>query len=356
MRPVLSKELVRSVLAQWTGIPVEHIVKGADSYVSLENLQEKLNSVIFGQEEAIRAVVDALKRRAVLRKEGAVARPIATLMFIGPSGTGKTELAKQIAIHFFGDQRRLIKINMNDFREPHTASRLVGAPPGYVGYNQGGQLISAISKEPFSVVLFDEIEKAHPEVVVNILLQMMGEGVLTDMSTGTIVDCSSVMILMTSNLGNTGVGQRNIGFSQIESSNDERHYRQRVIDAVWDFFPPEFIGRIDDIIIFNHLGEEALMRIFDREVHSLEEQLSANGSVRIKISELARKIFSQEARDEQLGARTVQKVFSERIEKPCSELKLSGYLERDKPLLITVDLDAEGRFVYEVCNMSDEEK
>jgi len=357
MRPVLSKEIVRGIIAQWTGMPVERIDESGIHDEGLTGLEDKLNSAIFGQEEAVRVVVEALKRRFALRQEDFSTRPIANFMFIGPSGTGKTELARQLAVYFFGDAKRLIKIDMNDFREPHTASRLVGAPPGYVGYNQGGQLTEAIRKEPFSAVLFDEVEKAHPEVVINVLLQMMGEGVLTDMSTGALVDCSNVMILMTSNIGNIDESQRNIGFSRDESSNDETHYRQRVIDAVRSFFPPEFIGRIDDIIVFNHLGEEACMLIFDREVQNLERRLSMCGApaIRIRISELARRIFSQEAKDEQAGARAVQKVFNRRIEEPCSELKIGGHLEKDEPLMIHIDLDSEGRFVYEVRRVADED-
>lgn len=357
MRPVLTREIVKSVIAQWTGIPAERIGASEAGDEGLTGLEEKLNSAIFGQEEAVKAVAEALRRRFALRQEAASTGPIASLMFVGPSGTGKTELAKQLAVHFFGDTRKLIKINMNDFREPHTVSRLVGAPPGYVGYNQGGELTEAIRKEPFSAVLFDEVEKAHPEVVTNVLLQMMGEGVLTDMSSGALVDCSDVIVLMTGNLGNRDEGKRGIGFGHAEENHDEKHYRRRVIEAVRSAFPPEFMGRIDNIIVFNHLSEEARMRILDREVQSLAERLSASGkqpSVKIVMSELARKIFLEEARDDEAGARAVQRVFSRRIEEPCSELRMGGHLERDEPLAITVDLDDEGRFVYEVRSIAHE--
>ena len=290
MRPVLTREIVRSVVAQCTGIPAQRMGESEIGGDELMGLEDKLNSVIFGQEEAIKTVADALKRRLFLRQEEASTRPIANLMFVGPSGTGKTELARQLARHFFGDAGKLIKINMNDFREPHTAARLVGAPPGYVGYDQGGELTEAIRKEPFSAVLFDEAEKAHPDVVTNVLLQMMGEGVLTDMSTGALVDCSNVIVIMTGNLGNRSGGQRDMGFGHVGRSNDEEDYRRRVIDAVRSFFPPEFIGRIDEIIVFNYLSEEARGKIFAGEVRKLEKRLSTGSKlspIKIEISDLA---------------------------------------------------------------------
>ncbi len=358
MRPILSKEIVRSVVGQWTGIPVERIGESQAGDEDILTLQEKLKSVIFGQEEAIGTLTDALKRRFALSQGSSSARPIANLMFVGPSGTGKTELARQLAVYFFGDAGKLIKINMNDFREPHTASRLVGAPPGYIGYQQGGELTEAIRKEPFSVALFDEVEKAHPEVVTNVLLQMMGEGVLTDMSTGATVDCSHAIVIMTSNLGNRDAGQRGMGFGYTKDIEKERGYKQTVADAVGNFFPPEFMGRIDDVVVFNHLSEEARMRIFHREIGQLEGRLSTDSnppSVKIKIDDLVMRIFLEEANDKQAGARAVQRVFGRRIEKPCSDLKIEGHLERNKPLEISVEMDSEGRFIYEVRNVSDAE-
>ena len=353
MRPVLSKEVVRSVVSQWTGIPVGRIGNSEIGDVDILSLQEKLSSAIFGQEHAIGTLADALKRRFALMQDSSPNRPIANMLFVGPSGTGKTELARQLAIHFFGDSRKLIKVNMNDFREPHTASRLVGAPPGYIGYQQGGELTEAIRKEPFSVALFDEVEKAHPEVVTNVLLQMMGEGTLTDMSTGAVVDCSHVIVIMTSNLGNRDAGHRGMGFGHTEDADAEVGYRRTVRDAVNSFFPPEFMGRIDDVVVFNHLSEQARMRIFRRELQRLEGQLSTEGkppSVKIRIDDLVMRIFLDEANDKQAGARAVQKVFSKRIEKPCSDLKIGGHLEKDEPLELAVDMDTEGRFVYEVRN------
>lgn len=356
MRPILSKDIVRSVVSQWTGIPVERIGESEVGDGNLLTLQEKLKSVIFGQEEAIGMLTDALKRRFALSRGSSSARPIANMMFVGPSGTGKTELARQLAIHFFGDARKLIKVNMNDFREPHTASRLVGAPPGYIGYQQGGELTEGIRKEPFSVALFDEVEKAHPEVVTNVLLQMMGEGIITDMSTGAPVDCSNAIVIMTSNLGNRDAGQRGMGFGYSQDTDEEKNYRRAVADALGSFFPPEFMGRIDDVVVFNHLSEEARMKIFQREIGQLEERLSTSGnppSVKIRIDDLVMQIFLEEANDKQAGARAVQQMFGRRVEKPCSDLKIGGHLEKNRSLEIAVEMDAEGRFVYEVRNAAD---
>jgi ATP-dependent Clp protease ATP-binding subunit ClpC len=267
---------------------------------------------------------------------------------VGASGVGKTELAKQLAEQFFGDNRKLIKINMNDFREPHTASRLVGAPPGYVGYNRGGELTEALRKNPFSVVLFDEVEKAHPEVVTNILLQLMDEGVLSDMSTGALVDGSNALIMMTSNLGNRETLQREMGFAaKTKESLNEKQYKERILSAVRSFFPPEFLGRLDEIVLFNRLTPDVRKRILEKAVRQLEDKLkkTLKASVTIKLSDRALSLLLEEAsEDKEAGARAVLRVVKLRIEEPCAEM-FGGQLEEGVAQSIRVDVDNFGKVV-----------
>jgi ATP-dependent Clp protease ATP-binding subunit ClpC len=246
---VVDEDDIAQVIAQWTGIPVSQMMES--EALKLLRMEERLHERIIGQDEAIHAISDAIRRARSGLKDPR--RPIGSFIFIGPSGVGKTELAKALAEFLFGDEDALVRMDMSEYREQHTASRLFGAPPGYVGYEEGGQLTEAVRRRPYRVILFDEIEKAHPEVW-NALLQILDDGRLTD-GQGRVVDFRNTVLIMTSNLGTEFVRQGGtLGFLQRNDDAEERQMHDKIEKALRSTFRPEFLNRIDEIIMFSPLS------------------------------------------------------------------------------------------------------
>ena len=293
---VIDDEEIAQVLAQWTGIPVHRLTE--EETTRLLNMEDELHRRIIGQRGAIEAVSRAIRRTRAGLKDPK--RPAGSFIFLGPSGVGKTESAKALAEFLFGDEDSLIQIDMSEYMEKHAVSRLVGSPPGYVGYDEGGQLTEAVRRKPFSVVLFDEIEKAHPDVF-NILLQILEDGRLTD-SQGRSVDFKNTVIIMTSNLGTKDMRKQSIGFSP---GGDELNYeamKDKVTEALKTHFRPEFLNRIDDVIVFHELTMDEVKQIVDLFLRRVREQLESQ-ALDLALTEAAKELMAKKGYDPQLGAR-----------------------------------------------------
>jgi ATP-dependent Clp protease ATP-binding subunit ClpC len=291
-------------------------------------MEENLHKRIIGQENAIAAVSQSIRRTRAGLKDPK--RPSGSFIFLGPTGTGKTELAKTLTEFLFGDEQAMITLDMSEYMEKHTVSRLVGSPPGYVGYEEGGQLTEAVRRKPFSVVLFDEIEKAHPDVF-NILLQVMDHGTLTD-TNGKVADFRQVVLLMTSNVGAREMAGRQVGFS-----GSEGHVASQGERALERAFSPEFRNRLDARLQFNALDPEVMLRIVDKFVEELKVQLREN-KVKVKLTDAGRKALAEEGYDPAFGARPLARVIEEQVKRPLTDELLFGRLEGGG----TLTIDAEG--------------
>ena len=324
---------IAEVLAQWTGIPVSQMMESESQ--RLLKMEERLHERIIGQEEAIHAVADAIRRARSGLKDPR--RPIGSFIFIGPSGVGKTELAKALAEFMFDDEDALVRIDMSEYHEQHTVSRLFGAPPGYVGYEEGGQLTEAVRRRPYRVVLFDEIEKAHPDVW-NALLQILDDGRLTD-GQGRVVDFRNTVLIMTSNLGTEYVRHSGtLGFLQKEDTDEDRQAHEKIDKALKSTFRPEFINRIDEIIMFSALTREQMEKIVDLQMKEIHSRMEEHG-LKVVLTPAAREWLAGEGYDQALGARPLKRALQKYVESPLSISLLSGeYASGDT---ITVDLDAE---------------
>jgi ATP-dependent Clp protease ATP-binding subunit ClpC len=290
----------------------------------LLHMEDRLRERIVGQEEGIVAVANAIRRARSGLKDPR--RPIGSFIFLGSSGVGKTEMAKALAEFMFGDEEALLTIDMSDFQERHTVSRLVGAPPGYVGYEEGGQITEAVRRRPYQVVLFDEIEKAHPDVW-NSLLQILEEGRLTD-GQGHVVDFRNTVLIMTSNIGTRFARKGGtLGFPRPneDGSEDEENLRGEIRDALKKTFRPEFLNRIDEIIIFHNLTEEHMLQIVDLQMHEVGARLLEQG-VQLSLTETAREWLADKGYDPQFGARPLRRALQRYIENPLSIQLLSGEL------------------------------
>ncbi len=322
---VVDESDIADVVSQWTGIPVNQMMQSEAE--RLLDMESKLHERIIGQEEAIHAIADAIRRARSGLKDPQ--RPIGSFIFIGPSGVGKTELAKALAEFMFDDEDALVRLDMSEYREQHTASRLFGAPPGYVGYEEGGQLTEAVRRRPYRVILFDEIEKAHPEVW-NSLLQILDDGRLTD-GQGRMVDFRNTVLIMTSNLGTEFIRRGGtLGFLQKDGTQEDHEAQQKIEKSLKDTFRPEFLNRIDEVIIFSPLSLEQMYDIVDLQMDEIRQRLSEHG-LKVEVSSRARKWLAKEAYDPNFGARPLKRTLQKFVESPLSVKLLGGeFVEGDK--------------------------
>ena len=324
---VVDDEDIAEIVASWTGIPVTQMLETEAE--KLLQMEERLHERIVAQDKAIAALSDAIRRsRSGLSDPR---RPIGSFVFLGSSGVGKTELAKALAWFLFDDEDALIRVDMSEFREQHTVSRLFGAPPGYVGYDQGGQLTEQVRRRPYSVVLFDEIEKAHPDVW-NALLQILDDGRLTD-GQGRTVNFRNTVVVMTSNVGTSFVNRSGaLGFAGVRDS-DEAEAHKRIEDALKDTFRPEFINRIDEIIIFEQLSKEDVIAIVDMQMKEVSERLAEHG-LQIQLTQPAKEWLADQGYDEDFGARPLKRAIQRYVESALSVRLLKGEFSDGDHILI----------------------
>jgi len=304
-------EQIASVVERWTGIPMSKMLEGERD--KLLRMEEQLHARVIGQNTAVRSVANAVRRaRAGLNDEN---RPLGSFLFLGPTGVGKTELTKALAEFLFDDDGAMVRIDMSEFMEKHSVARLIGAPPGYVGYDEGGVLTEAVRRRPYQVVLFDEVEKAHPDVF-NVLLQVLDDGVLTD-GQGRTADFKQTLIILTSNLGAQAL-------SQLPDGADPSPARRDVMDAVRAHFRPEFLNRLDETIIFDRLAREDMdAGIVDIQMARLLKRLAAR-KIAVSLDESARKWLANEGYDPVFGARPLKRVIQSALQNPLAEMLLAG--------------------------------
>lgn len=328
----VNAEDIADVVSRWTGIPVNKMVQSEKE--KLLHLEEELHERVIGQEEAIRAIADAVRRsRAGLNDPR---RPIGSFIFLGTTGVGKTELAKALAEYLFDDENMMTRIDMSEYQEKHAVSRLVGAPPGYVGYDEGGQLTEAVRRKPYSVVLFDEIEKAHPDVF-NILLQVLDDGRLTD-NKGRMVNFKNTIIIMTSNMGSNVIREN---FSKMTPENKDEvieKTKQEVLDMLKQTIRPEFLNRIDETIMFTPLNRQEIEEIVGLQVKSVKRMLEANG-ITLEVTPAALSLLADEGYDPEFGARPVKRVIHRLVLNRLSKDILAQTVDRSRPIIIDVAND-----------------
>ena len=308
----VTSESIADVISKWTNIPISKLVSGEKE--KLLNLEENMKKRVIGQDEAIKLVSDAIiKSRSGIKDPN---RPIGSFIFLGPTGVGKTEIARTLAYELFDDEKHMIRIDMSEYMEKFSVSRLIGSPPGYVGYEEGGELTEAVRRNPYSIVLFDEIEKAHPEVL-NLLLQILDDGRVTD-SNGRTVDFKNTIIIMTSNLGSEHILDGNTS----EVMNDVKKY-----------FRPEFINRIDEIIVFNPLTKDNIKCILDKLIHEMEDRLKDN-NIHIKLTDDARNYLIENGYDITYGARPLKRLLSRTVETTIAKVLINGELKFGSTLVV----------------------
>ncbi len=320
-------ELVAEIVAKWTGIPVSRMLEGESE--KLIRMEDRLRERVVGQDEALTLVANAIRRaRSGLSDPN---RPIGSFIFLGPTGVGKTETARALASFLFNDDQAIVRIDMSEYQEKHTVARLLGAPPGYVGYEEGGQLTEAVRRRPYSIVLFDEIEKAHPEVF-NVLLQLLDDGRLTD-GHGKTVDFRNTVIIMTSNLGSQSIQQYGTG--------DYAKMRSSVMETLKESFKPEFLNRIDEVIIYHALPLERIKQIVDIQVRELEARL-AERHIMLKITDKAREFLAREGYDPAYGARPLKRTLQRKIQDPLALMLLDGKFAEGDTVLVDLSIEKEG--------------
>jgi ATP-dependent Clp protease ATP-binding subunit ClpB len=315
----VDEEDIAEVVARWTGVPVSRLMEG--EVQKLAHLEEQLHKRVIGQDEAVSAVSDAVIRaRAGLKDPN---RPIGSFIFLGPTGVGKTELARALAEFLFDDEAALIRIDMSEYMEKHTVSRLVGAPPGYVGYDEGGQLTEAVRRRPYSVILFDEIEKAHADVF-NVLLQLLDDGRLTD-GHGRTVDFKNTVVIMTSNIA-----------SQIILSFKGQNYermKEQALDVLRQSFRPEFLNRVDEIVVFHPLAREELRQIVDIQLVRLRQRLEER-KIDLELTEKARDYFAEHGYDPVYGARPLRRMLQRELETALGRKLLAGEIRNGSRVVV----------------------
>ena len=330
---VVNAEDIAEIVSRWTGIPVNKMLQSERE--KLLNLEKELHKRVVGQDEAIVAVADAIRRsRAGLQD---ARRPIGSFIFLGTTGVGKTELAKALAEFLFDDENNMVRIDMSEYQERHSVSRLIGAPPGYVGYDESGQLTEAVRRKPYSVVLLDEIEKAHQDVY-NILLQILDDGRLTD-NKGRLVDFKNTIIIMTSNIGAMAIQEMMTQNSDTDPDSDFEEMRNKVMEILRQFMKPEFLNRIDDIIMFTPLTKEQIINVVSMQFHSLKKMLKKN-DIDIEMTSEAMKHIAETSYDVRYGARPVKRMMQRELINNLSKMILSDKVNKEKP--IVVDYDGEG--------------
>ena len=324
----VTEDDIAKIIAKWTNIPVAKLVSSEKD--KLLHLEDNMKKRVMGQDEALELVSDAvIKSRSGIKDPN---KPIASFLFLGPTGVGKTEVARTLAYELFDDERHMIRIDMSEYMEKFSVSRLIGSPPGYVGYEEGGQLTEAVRRNPYSIVLFDEVEKAHPEVL-NLLLQILDDGRVTD-SNGRTVDFKNTIIIMTSNLGSEHI---------LNGNTDQ------VMKDVREHFRPEFINRIDEIIVFNPLTKDAIGHILDKIIHQIEDRLK-DVNIKINLTAKARQQLMDDGYDINYGARPLKRLVSRTIETMLSKLIIGGQIKPNDT--VTIDFQDEN---YQVTNIESKE-
>ena len=328
MKGTVTPEDIAAVVSEWTHIPVVQLTR--EESEKLLNLEEEMHRRLVGQNKAVSAIAKAIRRGRVGLKDPD--RPTGSFIFLGPTGVGKTELCKTLAATMFGDENALIRLDMSEYMEKHTVSRMVGSPPGYVGYDDGGQLTEKVRRKPYSVVLFDEIEKAHPDVF-NMLLQILDDGVLTD-SQGRKVDFKNTVVIMTSNVGAkliSGGAGKYLGFNADDNGGalSDSRIHDAVMGELKKMFRPEFLNRVDDIIVFEQLRQDDIKEIASRMLNTLKKRTQSLG-IEIEFDESAIERISQEGFDPVYGARPLRRAIQSKIEDPLSEKMLELSIVPDK--------------------------
>ncbi|MGQ9865918.1 MAG: ATP-dependent Clp protease ATP-binding subunit [Pseudanabaenaceae cyanobacterium] len=338
--PVVTEEDIAYIVSSWTGVPVSKLTESES--VKLMNMEETLHQRVIGQEEAVKAISRAIRRARVGLKNPD--RPIASFIFSGPTGVGKTELTKALATYFFGSEEAMIRLDMSEFMERHTVSKLIGSPPGYVGYNEGGQLTEAVRRRPYTVVLFDEIEKAHPDVF-NLMLQILEDGRLTD-SKGRTVDFKNTLIVMTSNIGSKVIekGGGGLGFDFAESKEDSHYNRIRnlVNEELKQYFRPEFLNRIDEIIVFRQLTQEEVKQIADLMLAEVCQRMKEK-NITLTVTERFKELLVREGYNPAYGARPLRRAIMRLLEDSMAEEILTGKVREGAS--VVVDVDDDGKVV-----------
>jgi ATP-dependent Clp protease ATP-binding subunit ClpC len=333
--PVVDEEDIAQIVASWTGVPVQKLTESES--VKLLNMEETLHQRLIGQDEAVKAVSRAIRRARVGLKNPN--RPIASFIFSGPTGVGKTELTKALATYFFGSEEAMIRLDMSEFMERHTVSKLIGSPPGYVGFNEGGQLTEAVRRRPYTVVLFDEIEKAHPDVF-NLLLQLLEDGRLTD-SKGRTVDFKNTLIIMTSNIGSKVIekGGGGLGFEFSGSDVEETQYnriRSLVNEELKQYFRPEFLNRLDEIIVFRQLSRDEVKEIAEIMLREIFARMQEKG-IHLSVTEAFKERLVEEGYNPSYGARPLRRAVMRLLEDSLAEEFLSGRIGDGDSALVDVD-------------------
>lgn len=337
----ITEESIADVIALWTGIPAKKITEDENS--RLRNLELSLHNRVIGQNEAVDAVSKAIRRGRVGLKDPN--RPIGSFLFLGPTGVGKTELSKALADSLFGDTNSLIRIDMSEYMEAHSVSKLIGSPPGYVGFEDGGQLTEKIRRKPYSVILFDEIEKAHPDVM-NILLQVLDDGRLTD-SNGRTVNFKNTVLIMTSNIGARLItDKKSLGFSNLSKDNSElkeyENTKKEVMQELKRELRPEFINRIDEIIVFHKLSDDEITKIIEILLNDVKIKLQEQ-KYQIEFSEEVKKLIASKGIDKAMGARPLKRTIQNLVEDKIAEAILDGTLEKEK--LAKIDVKDEEIYI-----------
>ena len=332
---VVTEEDIAHIVSSWTGVPVNKLAE--EESARLLRMEDILHQRVIGQHEAVQAVARAIRRgRAGLKDPK---RPIGSFIFLGPTGVGKTELARSLAEALFEDEESIIRLDMSEYMEKHTTSRLIGAPPGYVGYDEGGQLTEKVRRKPYSVILLDEIEKAHPDVF-NVLLQILEDGRLTD-GKGRTVNFRNTVVIMTSNVGANYIKkQPSVGFRPADSEKSYESMKNRLLDELKRTFRPEFLNRVDDLIVFKPLTEEDIGQIVDLMLNDLAKRIKEYG-LQIEVTAEAKRQLAREGYDPTYGARPLRRVIQKRLEDGISEEMLKGHFSAGDIIIVDKAKDAE---------------